>query len=89
MSDFSRPACAHPHMKSDRQGRRLVLEDVLTVHFVELNLHEAWKATGRFTMNPRDLVDNFLPHVSGDHANWRYTLIKRHVVPSFASSLGR
>jgi hypothetical protein len=76
-------------MKSDRRRQLPVLEDVLRVHFVELNLHEAWNATGRFAMNPRDLVDNFLLHVGGDHANWRYTLIKRHVTPSFASSLGR
>ncbi len=38
-------------------------------------------------MNPRDLVDNFLSHVGFDHANRRYALIKRHVSPSFASSL--
>jgi hypothetical protein len=35
-------------------------------HFVELDLHEAWKATGRLAMYPRDLVDNFLLPVGGD-----------------------
>lgn len=58
-------------------------------HFVELDLHEAWKATGRLAMYPRDLVDNFLLPVGGDYANWRYTSIKRHAPASFGSNLGR
>ena len=76
-------------MKSDRRGQLPVLEDVLRVHFVELDLHEAWKATGRLAMYPRDLVDNFLLPVGGDYANWRYTSIKRHAPASFGSNLGR
>jgi hypothetical protein len=76
-------------MKSNRRGQPPVLEDVLRVHFVELDLYEAWKATGRFAMNPRDLVNNFLLHVGSNGANWRYTLIKRHAAPLSHSSLGR
>jgi hypothetical protein len=76
-------------MKSNRRGQLPVLKDVPRAHFVELDLYEAWKATGRFTMKSRDLVNNFLLHLGGNSANWRYTLIKWHAAPLSSSSLDR